>query len=175
LLNPRPFFSYVFECFSARRVQKHHKNLLQKVYVEIFPKKNKNNFNVSFSSIFLSRVSGCFLAMKVQTHHKTFCQKLKAPTKNRPPKKALPKSDLSFFSVLFITFLGVSRRGEFEITFFFKTEKTEFDPGPFLASDPPTYHNHTGVPSCCLGGPLSSAPAGRLVAHPPQVKAAHRP
>jgi hypothetical protein len=71
---------------------------LQKFHVENFSQKIAQKDNVSFSSTFLFyRVFGCFSAMGVRQ-------------KNRP------EIQNDFFSISFITCLGVSRRGKLKNT-----------------------------------------------------------
>jgi hypothetical protein len=66
-------------------------------------------------------------------------------------QKIRPKTDF-FLSIFFITFLGVSRREKFK-----NAIKNKSGPGPFLASDPPTYH---GGHRFFFGGPLERAGPG---------------
>jgi hypothetical protein len=54
--SPHPrlgfFLKRVVGRFSVRGVQKHHRDVLQEVHVENFSPKNRQNFDVSFSSTF---------------------------------------------------------------------------------------------------------------------------
>jgi hypothetical protein len=71
-------------------------------------------------------------------------------------QKNRPKIQNRFFYRFFlITFLGVSR-GEFK-NMIKKYRKNKSDPGPFLASDPPTHH---GVP-IFFGRPLDRLRQGQ--------------
>jgi hypothetical protein len=86
-------FYHVFGRFSVRRVQKHHKNILEKVYVKkTFPKENDKYFNANFSSFFFSSPFSVFLGDGIsKTLQKTSGQKFvsKSFTKNRPNKSKL--------------------------------------------------------------------------------------
>jgi hypothetical protein len=76
--------------------------------------------------------------MGVQKHYKKrFAKKIVSKSFY---KKFDQKSKTDFFSIFFITFLGVSRGVQKHDK---KYRKNKSDPGPFLASDPPTHH---GVP-----------------------------
>jgi hypothetical protein len=103
-----------------------------------FLKKIDKNFDVSFSSICFARGFGCFSALGVQKHYKTrFAKKssrkvfTKKSTKN--PK---PTFSRFVFNHVFGSFLvrGVQKHH------LKKNRKKKSDPGPFLASDPPTHH-----------------------------------
>jgi hypothetical protein len=115
---------------SARGVQKHHTNILQKVHVGNSPQKIDKDFDVSFSLTF------CFIVISGVSQRWEF----KGTTKKRSAKKccrnAFTKKSTKnpkpiFFSVLFITFLGVSRYGEGKNTIK-EYKKKKSDPGPFL-------------------------------------------
>jgi hypothetical protein len=83
------------------KVQKHHNKYF-------FPKKNDKNFDVSFPSIFLvlSRFRVFRSNGSSKTLQKTFYKEIVSKSFY---KKIDKKSKPFFFSILFITFLGVSR------------------------------------------------------------------
>jgi hypothetical protein len=102
-----------------------------------FYRKVDKNFHVKFSSVlFVLTRSRVFLSDDISKP----AQKLFA---RNPRQKFLQKnggkSKTDFFSISSITFLGVSRRGEFETTIKNTTGQI-FDPVTFMASDLSTYH-----------------------------------
>jgi hypothetical protein len=116
-----------------------------------FSEKIDKNVDVSFSSTFFLfyRIFGCFSAMGVQKHYKKVLQKKSCRKVFTKKSTRSPKPTFSRF--LFITFLGVSRQGEFKNTIK-KYRKNKSDPSPFLASDPPTHYG--GHRFFFIGGPL---------------------
>jgi hypothetical protein len=99
------FFQYVFGRFSARGVQKHHKNYFcKKSMSKAFPKISTKISMSGFPRIFLFyRVFGCFIAFS-KALQKMFCNVSKSFYKTFDQK-----SKTDFFSIFLITFLGVSR------------------------------------------------------------------
>jgi hypothetical protein len=97
--------------------------------------------------------------MGVQKHYKNILQKNRV---EKLLKKIRPKIQNRFFLDFFITFFGrfsgSSKTRQ-------KTSKHKSDPGPFLASDPPT--RPRGSPFFFFGGPLS--PGGLLAPGPAAV------
>jgi hypothetical protein len=107
------FLAFFFSTFLGVSRQGEFKNtikmFLQKVHVENFSQNFDNKFRCQFFLDFFLfyRVFGCFSAMGVQKHHqkrfaKKSCRKVFTKNSTKNPKPI-------FFSILFITFLGVSR------------------------------------------------------------------
>jgi hypothetical protein len=127
LLNLRPtnhhptffFLDFFFSKFLGVSRQGEFKNtitiFLQKVHVENKIQNFDNNFDVSFSSTFfvLSRFRVFFSDGSSKTLQKTFYKKIVSKSFY---KKNDQKSKTDFFSIFLITFLGVSRGGEFKNT-----------------------------------------------------------
>jgi hypothetical protein len=111
LFFPLIFLKYVFGRFSARArgVQKiPQKRFYKKSMSKTFPKISTKNSMSVFPRLFsFYRVFGCFSAMGVQKHYKKrFTKKIVSKSFY---KKFDQKSKTDFFSVVFLTFLGVSR------------------------------------------------------------------
>jgi hypothetical protein len=127
---------------------------LQKAHVENFSPEKSTKISisdVSFSSTFfvLSRFRVFLSDGSSKTLPKTFYKKNRVE-KFLQQKSTEKQKKQDFFLDSFITFLGVSRWGEFKNTIKkYRGEKS--DPGPFLASDPPTHH---GGHRFVFGGPL---------------------
>jgi hypothetical protein len=121
-------------------LQKFNKKSPSKTFLQI----NRQVFPCRFLLLFLFyRVCGCFSATGVQKHHKSVSQKgrvEKLLQKNRQNIQSLAIAGIFCFV---ITFLGVSRRGEFENAI--KKQKM-FGPVTFFASDLPTHAAATGSP-----------------------------
>jgi hypothetical protein len=113
-----------------------------------------------FPRLFLFyRVFGCFSAMRVQKHHKKRCAKTSC--RKVLSKKSGKKIQSRFFSIfLHHAFERFSVRGVQKHDFKKNTGKKS-DPGPFLASDPPTHHGgHRFVFNRPLPAPWAAAGAG---------------
>jgi hypothetical protein len=126
---------------------------LQKRHVEKFPEKIDKNFDVSFPSAFLVLARfRVFLpsAMEIQnTQQKNGLQK-QIVSKSFYKKTKIRSRFLS--KILYHVFGRFSVRGV-QSTIFLKKRKDKSDPGPFLASDPPTHH---GGHRLFFGGPLTA-------------------
>jgi hypothetical protein len=160
LLNPRPthppaapplFFWYVCGRFLARGVQKHHTNIFTKKSMsKTFPKKVDKNFDVSFTTFFvLSRFRVFLSDGSSKTLQKTFYKKIVSKSFYKKSTKN-PKSILSRF--FYLVFGRFSVRGV-QKHYLKNISPKKSDPGPFLASDPPTHH---GGHRFFWGGPLPS-------------------
>jgi hypothetical protein len=133
----------------------------QKVRVENFFQNFDKNFDVSFLSTFfvLSHFRVFFSDGSPKTLQKTFYKKHRV---EKFLQKIRPKvQNQIFLELFFITFLGVSRRGEFKNTIKKISEKN-VDPSPFLASDPPTHPQGSPIlfllaAPWCTGGLLGWA------------------
>jgi hypothetical protein len=166
LLNLRPthppselFFPWLFfGAFLGVSRQGEFKNtikiFLQKVHVENFPQNFDKNFDVSFSSTFfvLSRFRVFISDGSSKALQKNVLQKDRV---EKFLQKSRPKLQNRFFlGFVYHVFGRFSVRGvqkHDSLVLFWKINKS--DPGPFLASDPPTHH---GSPRFVLGRPLDS-------------------
>jgi hypothetical protein len=116
---PRLFLFYrVFGCFSAKRVQKHHKKrfakksfckkiVLQKNRVEKFLQKIDQKSETDFFAIFFYHVFGRFSVRGVQKHDKNLTPVLFLPL-THPPTTGVP--GYSFFGGPLRGFLGRALR-----------------------------------------------------------------
>jgi hypothetical protein len=104
------------------------------------------------------RVFEYFSAMGVQKYHKNFVQKNRVEKRKGFTKNSIKKSKADFVSNCFITFLGVSRRGEFENSIQ-KISKKCLRPWSFFGLWP----SHLplalprGSPTFVLAGPLAGS------------------
>jgi hypothetical protein len=112
-------------------------------------KKNRCQF---FLNVCFIKFLGVFLAIRVRMYYKKL-QKNRSENKLRKNRQHNTKSTLNRFYIDFINHIVSAFLGEGSLKTPLKHIKNVFDPGPFLASDPPTHH----------GGPQFLFPSHLLV------------
>jgi hypothetical protein len=106
---------------------------LQKVHVETFSKTKRQNFDVSFDLFCFIAFSGVSQRWELKNTTKNVLQKNRVEKLLQKNRQAIQNIFFSRFLYVFGRFLvrGLKKRPK-------KYQKNKSDPGPFLASDPPT-------------------------------------